>query len=101
MFPFATTGGGNTPLFTIGYIILIGALFYFLLMRPTKKQNKARNEMMEKLSVGDEIYTNGGILGTVTRIKERTIWLKISEKCEIELLKDAISGVINNKKEIE
>ena len=49
--------------------------------------------MLAALSIGDEIYTAGGILGTVTRIKEHTIWLRISEKCEIELLKSSIGGI--------
>ncbi len=82
---------------TIGYILFIVAIFYFLLIRPQKKQKKERNDMMSKLAVGDEIYTAGGILGTITRIKEHTVWLRISEKCEIELLKSSIGGINSNK----
>ena len=48
---------------------------------------------MNKLAVGDEIYTIGGIMGRVTRIKEKTIWLKVCDKVEIELLKSAIAGI--------
>lgn len=77
---------------TIMYVIFIVAMFYFLLIRPQRKQKKERTSMMDSLSVGDEIYTAGGILGTITRIKEHTIWLRISEKCEIELLKSSIGG---------
>lgn len=98
MFAFATTaGGGNSMLITVGYIVFIVAIFYFLLIRPQKKQKKERNDMMSKLSVGDEIYTAGGILGTITRIKENTVWLRISEKCEIELLKSSIGGINTNR----
>lgn len=82
---------------TIGYILFIVAIFYFLLIRPQKKQKKERNDMMSNLAVGDEIYTAGGILGTITRIKEHTVWLRISEKCEIELLKSSIGGINSNK----
>lgn len=88
---FATAASGS-GLVTIGYIIFIVAMFYFLLIRPQRKQKKERGAMMESLAVGDEIYTAGGILGTITRIKEHTIWLRISEKCEIELLKSSIGG---------
>lgn len=84
-------------LITVGYIVFIVAIFYFLLIRPQKKQKKERNDMMSKLSVGDEIYTAGGILGTITRIKENTVWLRISEKCEIELLKSSIGGINTNR----
>ena len=96
----ATTGtqssSGMGSWMTIIYIVLLLAVFYFLLIRPQSKQKKERNAMMNALSIGDEIYTIGGILGTVTRIKEHTIWLRISEKTEIELLKSSIGG-INNK----
>jgi len=84
--------GGMGSYGIIVYIVLLAAMFYFLLIRPQRKQRKEKNEMMNNLSVGDEIYTVGGILGTVTRIKDRTVWLRISEKTEIELLKSSIGG---------
>ena len=96
----ATTGtdssSGMGSWVTIIYIVLLIAVFYFLLIRPQSKQKKERAAMMNSLTIGDEIYTIGGILGTVTRIKENTIWLRISEKTEIEVLKSSIGG-INNK----
>ena len=95
---FATTAGGGSMV-TIVYIIFIVAMFYFILIRPQRKQKRERTSMMESLSVGDEIYTAGGILGTITRIKEHTIWLRISEKCEIELLKSSIGGKANKSGE--
>ena len=75
------------------YIILLVGVFYFMLIRPQQKQKKQRISMMESLNVGDEIFTAGGILGTITRIKDQTVWLRISEKCEIELLKSSIGGL--------
>jgi len=66
------------------------------MIRPQKKTKTKRKEMMESLSVGDEIYTAGGILGSITRIKTNTIWLKISDKCEIELLKSSVGGLKAN-----
>lgn len=91
MFTIAAEGGGSSMM--LGYIVLMVVLFYFLLIRPQQKQKKQRTTMMDALNVGDEIYTAGGILGTITRIKEQTIWLRVSDKCEIELLKTAISGL--------
>lgn len=95
MFIFATepaASGGMSGAITIIYVLAIVGMFYFLLIRPQSKQKKERAAMMNALSVGDEIYTAGGILGTITRIKEHTVWLRISEKCEIELLKSSIGG---------
>ena len=91
MVPFAPSGSAG--MISIGYIVFIVAMFWLLLIRPQRKQKKERSDMLSALSIGDEIYTAGGILGTVTRIKEHTIWLRISEKCEIELLKSSIGGI--------
>ena len=96
MFTLATASsaaGGSAGLVSIGYIVFIVAMFYLLLIRPQRKQKRERSSMMSALSVGDEIYTVGGILGTITRIKEHTVWLRISDKCEIELLKSSIGGL--------
>ena len=97
VFYLVTIASSSSTLASVGYIVFIVALFYFLLIRPQRKQKKEKNTMLDSLAVGDEIYTIGGILGTVTRIKDRTIWLRISEKCEIELLKSSISGINYNK----
>ena len=77
----------------IVYIAFFIGIFYFLLIRPQKKQKQQRGDMMSRLQVNDEIYTVGGILGTITRIKENTIWLRVSDKVEIEVLKSSIGGL--------
>lgn len=77
----------------IVYIAFFIGIFYFLLIRPQQKQKKQRGDMMSRLQVNDEIYTVGGILGTITRIKENTIWLRVSDKVEIEILKSSIGGL--------
>ncbi len=89
----------NPNLIPIAYVLFFVAIFYFLLIRPQSKQKKQRADMMNNLAVGDEIYTIGGILGRVTRIKEKTIWLKVCDKVEIELLKTSISGIVSPNNE--
>lgn len=83
----------NQTTFTIVYILIFIAIFYFLLIRPQQKQRKKRNEMMSGLNVGDKVYTAGGILGTITMLKEETVWLKVADKVEIQVLKSSIGGV--------
>ena len=82
-------GGGSTMII---YIVVLAAIFYFLIIRPQQRNKKTRDTMMSELKVGDEIYTAGGILGIITKIKEKTVWVRISEKTEIELLKTSIGG---------
>ncbi len=83
----------NNTLFTIAYILIFIAIFYFLLIRPQQKQRKKRNEMMSQLNVGDRIYTAGGILGTITMLKEDTLWIKVADKVEIQILKSSVGGL--------
>ncbi len=82
---------------TIIYILIFIAIFYFLLIRPQSKAKKERNDMMSNLSVNDRIYTQGGILGTVTMIKEDSIWIRVADKVEIQVLKSAIAGVVGDE----
>jgi len=89
----------SSALTSVGYVVILIVCFYFLMIRPQQKSKKSRKEMLSSLVVGDEIYTAGGILGSVTRIKNNTIWLKISDKCEIELLKSSIGGLKANDTE--
>jgi preprotein translocase subunit YajC len=72
-------------------LILIFIIFYFLLIRPQQIKQKKHKEMQQNLERGDEVVTNGGIHGTIVRIKEDVITLKIAEKMEIQVSKSAIS----------
>lgn len=86
-------GDGGT-LMIVGYVVFFIAIFYFLLIRPQSKQKKQREQMMQQVSVGTEIYTVGGILGRITRVKEKTVWLKVCDKVEIEVFKTSIGGIL-------
>ena len=89
---------GNT-MYTIGYIILMVALFYFLLIRPQQKMQKKRTDMMNNLRVDDKVVTVGGIIGIVTEIMSDSVWLEVSEDVDIEVKKSGIAAVINDTNE--
>ncbi|SMB98853.1 protein translocase subunit yajC [Thermanaeromonas toyohensis ToBE] len=78
---------------TIFYLIFFFAIFYLLVIRPQQKQQKKRQEMLSKLKVDDRVVTIGGIHGRITKIKDRTVMIRIADKVEIELDKNAISYV--------
>lgn len=83
--------------FTFGYLAILLLAFYFLLIRPQSKQRKARMAMLDELKVSDEIFTVGGILGTVTRISDDIVRLQISDGVEIEVLKGSVGGLRNTQ----
>ena len=68
-------------------------IFYFLLYRPQKKQQKQRNTMMDNLKVGDKVVTIGGIKGEVSTILTDSVELKIDKNARITIIKSAISSV--------
>ena len=83
---------------TIGivlYIVAIIAIIWLLIIRPQKKRQKEHDNLVSSLALGVEIVTIGGIHGEVSRIKDDTIWIKISNNVEIEIDKTAIGKTIS------
>ena len=91
----ATTGAGGNDLITmIIMIVAMIAIFYFLAIRPQKKQEKEAAAMRNGIQVGDEITTIGGIIGRVVSIKEETLVLETTRDCtKIRILKSAVRSV--------
>lgn len=74
-------------------IVVMIAIFYFLLIRPESKKKKAVNEMRASLKVGDEITTIGGMVGTICAVKEETIVIETgADRVRIEFTKWAVSS---------
>lgn len=61
-------------------LVLMGAVFYFMLIRPQRKKDKKVKEMLDNLKTGDRITTIGGIYGTIVSLKDDTITLAIGQK---------------------
>ncbi len=85
--------GGN-PLFTFLPIILIFAVFWFMIIRPQKKQQDQRKAMIEALKRGDKIVTNGGLYATVKDVKADHVVATIAEGVKVQISKSAIGGVM-------
>lgn len=80
-------------LMTIGMLVLMVVIFYFLLIRPESKKKKAIAQMRSELSVGDEITTIGGVIGTICAVKGETIVLETgADRVRIEFAKWAVSS---------
>ena len=63
-------GGGMSMIFSIGFLLIMFGVMYFLMIRPQKKKEKAVKAMLDALKVGDRVCTIGGISGTVTGGKD-------------------------------
>jgi len=90
----AEEAAASTPLQTLTQflpLILIVAVFYFLMIRPQKKREKQTQEMRSKLEVGDEIITVGGIVGRVVSIKDDTLVIETgTDRSKLRIAKWAI-----------
>ncbi len=77
---------------TIGMLVVMLAIFYFLLIRPENKKKKELAKMRSELTIGDEVTTIGGIIGTVCAVKEESIVIETSaDRVRVEFAKWAIS----------
>lgn len=89
-----TTGAGTGMGSTIMMIVLMIAIFYFLMIRPENKRKKQAEEMRNSLKKGDWLTTIGGVYGRVVSITDRTVVIETSEdRVRIEFLKSAIGSV--------
>jgi preprotein translocase subunit YajC len=74
-------------------LILMAIIFYFILWRPQKKEQKKRSEFLSSLKKGDKIVTIGGVYGVIIRLGEKSATIQIAEKVEVEVARSAISNV--------
>lgn len=75
-------------------LILIFVIFYFFLIRPQMKQAKEHRQMVESLAKGDEVVTNGGLLGRITNVGDNFINLEIAKGLEVKIQKNAVSATM-------
>lgn len=83
---------------TIGFflpMLLVFAIFYFLLIRPQQKQQKKHREMLTSVKVGDEIITSAGIHGRVMQTEDRTVTIEIANNVRIKMEKGSITTIKN------
>jgi len=96
--PLTTEAGDTAGKFDVlGFLLpiaIIGGIFYFILYRPQKKQEKTVNAMRNSIKVGDEISTNGGIYGKVLSIKDDFLIIESgSDKTKLKIAKWAVRAV--------
>ena len=85
------TGGG---LFSLLPLVVIFILFYFLLIRPQQKRAKQHKEMVTALKKGEEIVTNGGLLGKVTDLDDNFITLEIASGLNAKVQRQSVAQVM-------
>lgn len=92
--------GGNATFIFMGQMVLIFAIFYFLLLRPQAKERQRHEAMIQAVKKGDEIVTSGGIIGKVVHVEEKRITIKTGENTRITVDRGKIAAVLDVKGDV-
>lgn len=88
--------GAGSALASFVPLILIFAIMYFLLIRPQQKKVKEHRAMVEALRRGDQVVTQGGIVGKVTKVQEDgMVEVEIAEGVKVKVIRHTIATVMN------
>jgi preprotein translocase subunit YajC len=94
--PLLQASGGNATGSMVSTLVTFGlvfVIFYFLIIRPQSRKQKEAKKMIEAVKKGDRIITVGGVHGTVSSVKEKTVIVKVDDTCKMEFSKSAIASV--------
>ncbi len=78
-------------------LILIFAVFYFLIVRPQSKKMKEHQNMVNNLKAGDEVVTAGGLIGLVKSVKDDKVEIEIADDVKIKVVKNYVTSLVQNK----
>jgi len=93
LFALGTMPEGGSPLMQVVPFVLILAIFYFIILLPSKKKQQKVQEFRDNLKVNDKIITTSGIYGQITRLGDQSVQVQIADKVRIEVSKAAIGGL--------
>src|SRR4051794_20564980 len=93
---FAQSAGATTESSLMSFLplILMFVVLYFIMIRPQMKRQKEHRGMLSALAVGDEVVTNGGLVGKVTKVSEAYIGIEIAPGVDITVQKHALTAVL-------
>jgi len=84
---------GNPMMQSLLFIFVMFFILYFLMIRPQRKRQRERVEMLEALNKGDHVVTTGGIRGVITLVRDREIVVKVDDNVKLTLVKSGIARV--------
>lgn len=79
-------------------MILIIGVFYMLLIRPQQKRQRELRETISQLKVGDRVVTTGGIIGTITTVRDTSFLIRSADKSILEIARSAVAGIQEEEK---
>lgn len=93
----SSQGAGGSLFGLLLPFILLFVFFYFFIILPQQRKEKKHREMLKTLKKGDYVLTSSGIYGTVSKIDEKTVTLKLSENVFVKFDKSVIQSILRRK----
>lgn len=90
----ATAPGGASFIVQLLPLVLIFAVFYFLLIRPQQKKMKEQRALIDAVKKGDQVITAGGMVGKVVRVDDSYVDLEISQGVKVKVVKSTLADVV-------
>jgi preprotein translocase subunit YajC len=85
-------GGGNFIVAILPWLLIFG-VFYVLIILPQRKRQRELQETIANLKAGDRVVTTGGIIGTITSVRETSLLLRSADKSILEVARSAVAGL--------
>jgi len=85
--------GGSALISSLVPMLLIIGVFYVLLIRPQQARQRKLQQTISELKAGDKIITTGGVIGTITSVKETSLVIRSADKTILEVLRSAVAGL--------
>jgi preprotein translocase subunit YajC len=89
---FQNAGGGNFLVGILPWVLIIG-VFYVLIVMPQRKRQKQLKDLISNLKSGDQVVTTGGIIGTVTQVRDTSLLIRSADKSILEIARSAVAGI--------
>ena len=93
LFAMGMLAEGGSPLLQVVPFILIFAIFYFIILLPSKRKQQKVQEFLDNLKVNDKVITTSGIYGQVMRLDDQSVQLQVADKVHIKVSRASIGGI--------
>jgi preprotein translocase subunit YajC len=85
-------GGLSALLFQLAPFLFIFVIFYFLIIAPNRRRQQEAQDMISNLKINDTVVTNGGVIGKIKEIKDKSFIIQSAEKSFIEVARSSVAG---------
>jgi preprotein translocase subunit YajC len=93
VFAMGMIAEGGSPLVQIVPFVLILAIFYFIILLPSKRKQQKVQDFLDNLKVNDKVITTSGIFGQIVKLDDQSVQLQVADKVTIKVSRAAIGGI--------